>query len=215
MKDDSLSPVVLHGNGPRPSTNRPRLRTIGLRSRLAGPFDIAIAAGECIAITGASGSGKSLFLRLLADLDPGEGEVFLDGIPRSTVQAPAWRRLVAYAAAESGWWNEAVAPHFPDLAAARAMAPAFDLKPDLFDGAVLRLSTGEKQRLALLRSPKVLLLDEPTGALDRASQSSVEAVLRDHLSQGCAIVLVTHNLGQASHLGQQHFVMRAGTLHPA
>jgi ABC-type iron transport system FetAB ATPase subunit len=219
MKDDSLSPVVLHANGPRPSTNRPRLHTVGLRSRLAGPFDIAIAAGECIAIAGASGSGKSLFLRLLADLDPGDGEVFLDGIARSTVQAPAWRRLVAYAAAEPGWWNEAVAPHFPDLAAARAMAPAFDLKPDLFDGAVLRLSTGEKQRLALLRtllcSPKVLLLDEPTGALDTASQSCVEVVLRDRLAQGCAIVLVTHNLGQASRLGEQHFVMQAGKLNPA
>jgi ABC-type iron transport system FetAB ATPase subunit len=219
MKDDSLSPVVLHDNGPRPSTNRPRLRTVGLRSHLAGPFDIAIAAGECIAITGASGSGKSLLLDLIADLDPGEGEVFLDGIARSTVHAPAWRRLVAYAAAESGWWNEAVAPHFPDLAAARTMARAFDLKPDLFNATVLRLSTGEKQRLALLRTllrrPKVLLLDEPTGALDRASQFCVEAVLRDHLAQGCAIVLVTHNLGQASRLGQQHFVMRAGTLHPA
>jgi ABC-type iron transport system FetAB ATPase subunit len=196
-----------------------RLRTAGLGNRLVRPFDIAIAAGECIAVTGASGSGKSLLLRLIADLDEGDGEVFLDGVARSTVQAPAWRRQVAYAAAESGWWNEAVAPHFPDLAAARVMAPAFDLRPELFDGTVLRLSTGEKQRLALLRSllgnPKVLLLDEPTGALDAGSRTLVEAALRDHLARGCAMVLVTHDLRQAARLGHQHFVMRAGTLNRA
>jgi ABC-type iron transport system FetAB ATPase subunit len=186
---------------------------------LAGPFDIAVAAGECIAITGASGSGKSLLLRLIADLDPGEGEAFLDGIARGTIPAPAWRRKVAYVAAESGWWHEAVAPHFPDLAAARAMAEAFNLKPELFDGPVLRLSTGEKQRLALLRSllgnPKVLLLDEPTGALDKAGQMRVEAVLGGHLTRSCAIVLVTHDPDQATRLGTRQFVMQAGRLHVA
>ena len=199
---------------PRPA---PRLRTVDLRSALAGPFDLALAAGECIAISGASGSGKSLLLRLIADLDPGEGEVFLDDIARSTTPAPAWRRAVAYVAAESGWWNEAVAPHFPDLAAARAMAGAFNLKPELFDGSVLRLSTGEKQRLALLRTllgnPRVLLLDEPTGALDKASQARIEIVLRDHLARGCAIVLVTHDPGQATRLGTRQFTMQAGKLY--
>jgi ABC-type iron transport system FetAB ATPase subunit len=209
MPEDTLTPTP-------PDT---RLRTVGLRSALAGPFDIAVAVGECISIAGASGSGKSLLLRLIADLDPGEGEVFLDGIARGTIPAPAWRREVAYVAAESGWWHEAVAPHFPDLAAARAMAEAFSLKPELFDGSVLRLSTGEKQRLALLRSllgnPKVLLLDEPTGALDKAGEMRVEAVLGGHLARGCAIVLVTHDPGQATRLGTRQFVMQAGRLHVA
>ncbi len=67
----------------------PRLRTVALRSRPAGPFDFAIAVGKCIVILGASGSGKSLFLRLIADLDSGEREVRLDGIARSTVQIPS------------------------------------------------------------------------------------------------------------------------------
>ncbi len=196
-----------------------RLRSVRLRSALVGPFDIEVAAGECIAITGASGSGKSLFLRLLADLDPGEGEVFLDDVERSTMPAPAWRRQVAYVAAESGWWFDTVAAHFPDLPAARALAPALDLKPELFDGLVLRLSTGEKQRLALIRSllpgPKALLLDEPTGALDEASQAAVETLLRQHLARGCAIVLVTHQPAQAARLGQRRFVMQAGKLMPA
>jgi putative ABC transport system ATP-binding protein len=218
MKDDNLNPISPHPNAPKAGTSEVRLRTVGLRSSLVGPFDIALAPGECIAITGTSGSGKSLFLRLIADLDVGEGDVFLDGVARDIILAPAWRRQVAYVSAESGWWHEAVAPHFYDLSAARAMAPALDLKPELFDGPVLRLSTGEKQRLALLRSllgnPKALLLDEPTGSLDAASQMRVEAMLCDHIAKGCAIVLVTHNAGQAARLGKKHFVMQAGRLVP-
>lgn len=196
-----------------------RLRFAGLRSRLAGPFDLEVEAGECVAITGASGSGKSLLLRMVADLDPNEGEAWLDGAARSGMSAPAWRRRVAYVAAESGWWADMVAAHFPDRAAALALAPALGLKPALFEGHVLRLSTGEKQRLALLRSllarPPVLLLDEPTGALDGASQAMVEAVLAERLSDGAAVLIVTHDPGQAARLGRRHFVMSGRKLEPA
>ena len=59
------------------------------------------------------GGGKSLFLRMIADLDPCQGEVFLDGVERRRMTAPAWRRQVVYNAAEPGWWREAVAEHFP------------------------------------------------------------------------------------------------------
>ncbi len=194
----------------------PRLRIVGVGSKLAGAFDFEAAKGACIAITGASGSGKSLLLRQIADLDAGEGEVFLDGVARSATPAPAWRRQVAYVAAESGWWEDKVGAHFPDLPAARAMAPAMGLKPELFDGHVLRLSTGERQRLALLRTllpnPPVLLLDEPTGALDEASQAMVETLLAARLATGCTILLVTHDPAQAARLAQRRFVMRAGKL---
>ena len=188
-----------------------RLRFADLRSRLAGPFDLTLEPGECVAITGASGSGKSLLLRMIADLDPNEGEAWLDGAARSGMSAPAWRRRVAYVAAESGWWADLVVDHFPDPASARAQAPSLGLRPELFDGHVLRLSTGEKQRLALLRNlltdPPVLLLDEPTGALDEASQAMVEALLAARLASGVSILLVTHDPGQAARLGQRHFVM--------
>ena len=90
-----------------------RLRIVGLHSALAGPFDLSIAAGECVAIAGASGAGKSLFLRMIADLDPNRGEVFLDERERHSFSPPAWRRQVAYSAAEPGWWSERVADHFP------------------------------------------------------------------------------------------------------
>ena len=189
----------------------PRLRIVGMRSRLAGPFELELAAGEAIAITGASGSGKSLFLRMLADLDPNEGDVFLDGTPRQSIPAPAWRRQVAYVAAESGWWDEMVAPHFTDLAAARTLAARLGLRAELFDGPVLRLSTGEKQRLSLIRSlllaSPVLLLDEPTGARDEASVEMVEAVLLERIAGGTTLVAVTHNPAQGARLGRRHFIM--------
>lgn len=196
-----------------------RLRLAGLRSSLAGPFDLAVDAGGCIAVTGASGSGKSLFLRMIADLDPHEGEAWLDAAPRSAMSAPAWRRQVAYVPAESGWWADSVAAHFADLAAARPLAARLGLAPELLDGPVLRLSTGERQRLGLLRAlletPPVLLLDEPTGPLDAASVGLVEAVLRERLAAGTTMLLVTHDPAQAARLGGRHMVMRDRRLVPA
>ncbi len=189
-----------------------RLRLAGLHSRLAGPFDLAVAAGECVAITGASGSGKSLLLRMIADLDPGTGEVALDGRERHTFAPPVWRRQVLYNAADSGWWSESVAEHFSTtMDFARAMVPRFGLAADLLDGQVLRLSTGERQRVALIRAlsctPKVLLADEPTGALDADTTALVETVLRERLAEGVTIILVTHSPAQAARLGQRHFRM--------
>ena len=197
----------------------PRLRLEGLRSALAGPFDLVVAAGECVAVTGSSGSGKSLLLRLIADLDPGEGDAFLDGRARSTFTAPAWRRRVAYAAAEPGWWAERVEAHFTDLVRAKALAAALGLPPALLDGPVLRLSTGERQRLALVRTletePPVLLLDEPTAALDAESVGRTEHLLRARLAAGTALMLVTHDTALAARVGDRRFVMRERRLVPA
>lgn len=156
---------------------------------------------------------------MLADLDPNEGEVLLDGVSRARMTAPAWRRKVVYVAADSGWWRDAVADHFPDLRAARALAGRLALKAELIDGPVLRLSTGERQRLALIRAlllgSPVLLLDEPTSALDEDLTACVEIVLRERLALGTVIVMVTHDPAQAMRLAQRHFVMRDFRLHPA
>ncbi len=190
-----------------------RLSVKQLQSDLAGPFDMALPAGGCAVITGASGSGKSLFLRMVADLDPCRGEVRLDGRDRAQVPAPQWRSSVTYVAAEAGWWTERVADHFPAdrLDRAQALARRMGLAPDLFTAEVRRLSTGEKQRLALARAfcidRPVLLLDEPTGALDQPSVALVEAVLRARLAEGGAIVMVTHDEPLGQRLGGQHFRM--------
>jgi putative ABC transport system ATP-binding protein len=198
-----------------------RLRVVNLRSHLAGPFDLTVEAGECVAMTGPSGAGKSLFLRMIADLDPSQGEVFLDATERRSLPAPAWRRRVVYSAAEPGWWSESIQDHFHGEAMvfARTMAPRLGLASGLLDGPVVRLSTGERQRLALIRAlalaSPVLLLDEPTGALDEESTQRVEAVLHEHLAAGVTIAMVTHSPAQATRLGHRHLRMTDRQLVPA
>jgi ABC-type iron transport system FetAB ATPase subunit len=199
----------------------PRLTIRELQSPLAGPFDLALGAGEAAAISGASGSGKSLFLRMVADLDPNTGEVALDGQGRDGMSATDWRRRVPYVAAESGWWRDHVADHFASdrLAAARELGARVGLAGELFDGPVLRLSTGEKQRIAILRAlvlePQVLLLDEPTAPLDPDSTRKMEEVLKERLKGGMALVVVTHDARQADRLGANHFLMRHRKMSPA
>ncbi|MGJ7917029.1 ATP-binding cassette domain-containing protein [Massilia sp. LXY-6] len=195
-----------------------RLSARGLRSRFGGPFDFELAAGECVAIQGPSGAGKSVLLRMLADLDPHEGEVLLDGQASSAMPAPAWRAQVVYQAAEPAWWEASAGAHFTAAQrgfVAGAMA-ALGLAPALLDTEIERLSTGERQRLALVRSlaraPRVLLLDEPTAALDPESVTRAEALLAARLADGMAVLIVTHSAEQARRLAQRIFRLEHGRL---
>jgi len=175
---------------------------------------VAATAGECIALRGASGSGKSLFLRAVADLDPNEGEVVLGEMNRAQTAAPDWRRAVAYLHPESGWWADTVSPHFGNWAAALELIEGFGLSPDIGGWAVSRLSTGEKQRLALVRllcaDPRLLLLDEPTSALDGQSIAAVERELSARLAGGAIILMATHDAAQAERLGARILEFEAG-----
>lgn len=202
------------------STDPIRLSTHGLKSPLAGPFDLDLGAGECLAITGESGAGKSLFLRMIADLDPSEGDVRLDGESRDSMSAPIWRRRAPYVAAESGWWLPTPLEHFAreHVAAARVLATRLGLAQAQLEGDVARLSTGERQRLAIVRAlvlePLVLLLDEPTGPLDPDSTDKVETVLRERLAAGGAILMASHDPRQAERLGARRMLMRERRLEP-
>ena len=199
----------------------PRLRVAGLRGAHAGPFDLDLAEGACLAVTGPSGAGKSLCLRMIADLDPHHGEAWLDGAARSGMTAPHWRGKVGYVAAETGWWLDRVGAHFDPAASGGLprLLGELALPPGIMDRMVAQCSTGERQRLALARSvvrdPAVLLLDEPTGALDSASIAAVESVLVARLRRGTSIVLVTHNPGQAERLGTARARIERGRMVPA
>ena len=109
---------------------RPRLALKAVRSARLAAVDLALAPGECAAVMGPSGSGKSLLLRQVADLDPGEGEVELDGAPRSGMAGYEWRRQVIYCQAEAGWWEKRVAAHFDDAAAAVGLVERLGLAPE-------------------------------------------------------------------------------------
>lgn len=191
-----------------------RLRISKLQSPLAGPYSFELAAGQCLTISGPSGSGKSLLLRMVCDLDPNTGEILLDGAPRSGMGAPAWRSQVIYQPAEPAWWLPTAREHFKPQHAQRVqeLLPLLKLSPSLLDHEVSRLSTGERQRMALVRSlackPKVLLLDEPTAALDPGAVSATEALLQKEVAAGLSLILVTHSATQARTLGHRSMTMR-------
>ena len=196
----------------------PLLSARDLRSPFGGPFTFDVHAGECIAIQGPSGAGKSVLLRMLADLDPHDGGALLDGRPASSMSAPDWRAAVVYQAAEPAWWEDTAGAHFADADhhVVEATLDALGLAPALLDTDIGRLSTGERQRLALVRSlarrPRVLLLDEPTAALDPDAVARVETLLRARLADGMAVLLVTHAGEQARRLAQRIFRLEQGRL---
>jgi len=178
---------------------------------------LEVNANEIVCVTGDSGAGKTVLLRAIADLDPNQAEdVVCNGQHRSMVPAPEWRRMVGYLAAEPGWWHARVGDHYDDIAAARHLAVRLGVDPAAFDRPVALASTGERQRLALIRAllrrPQALLLDEPTSALDTSSKTVVEALLREVSAAGTAIVLVSHDSGQARRLGARLFELRDGRL---
>ena len=179
-----------------------------------GPLSFEVAAGGCLGIAGPSGAGKSLLLRALADLDASSGEVVLDGTRREDLPAPLWRRRVCYLAAESGWWADRVGAHVPDWPAAVPLLAALGLPEACRDWPVARLSSGERQRLALVRAlvrgPRVLLLDEPTAALDPESAAAVERLVAAHLAGAGAALWISHDAAQLARVAGERLRLEAG-----
>lgn len=192
------------------------LEVHGLRAAHVGPVDFRLLAGEICKLSGESGAGKTLLLRALADLDPNEGEVILDGTERARIPPTDWRRQVAYLPAEPLWWEERVGLHLRPQGD-DAMLKGLGFEPEVRKWEVERLSSGERQRLALIRllenQPRVLLLDEPTANLDLANTRKVERLVRDYVSEhGAAALWVSHDPLQRQRVGGRSLVMEAGRL---
>jgi phosphate-transporting ATPase len=178
------------------------------------PVNLRVSKGECVAVRGPSGAGKTLFLRAIADLDPNTGRVMLEGHEREAMPAWQWRRLVSYVPAEPGWWADTVGEHFGDWDAGASLVRALRLPADAHGWPVMRCSTGERQRLALVRAlllePRVLLLDEPTSGLDADAVEVVESLVRTRLAEGMAAIWVTHQDAQAARVARRTLFVEAG-----
>lgn len=180
-----------------------------------GPIDLTVAAGECVCLSGPSGAGKTRLLRAIADLDPHAGTVSLDGVTAVRMAPPDWRRTVALLPADSRWWGERVAEHFP-----RGTEPDLaqvGLPQTALQWNVERLSSGERQRLALLRvlanQPRVLLLDEPTANLDAQNTERIEALIAAYRStHSAAVIWVSHDAQQIARVADRALSLENGRL---
>jgi len=188
--------------------------------------DLEIRRGEFFSLLGPSGCGKTTLLRILAGLEtPSEGEIFIDEQAMSAI--PAYRRPVNMV-----FQNYAIFPHLDvgrniafglrksGLTKAEINAKVEEMLdliklPGYEDRSATQLSGGERQRIALARAlikrPKVLLLDEPLGALDKKLREQMQLELRDlQKSVGITFVFVTHDQEEALTMSDRIAVMAEG-----
>lgn len=191
------------------------LRVERLKVGALPPLSFEVGDGRCLAVEGPSGSGKTRLLRAIADLDPAPGQIFLDGLERMEAPAPVWRRSVRYAAAEPAWWSDTPRGALPRSLQAEdrigRQLGALGLEPSCLDRPIAQLSTGERQRLALIRSvadePKVLLLDEPTSSLDVKAAALVEELIRFQLLAQRIVILASHDRGLVERLSNERLIL--------
>jgi phosphate-transporting ATPase len=185
------------------------LHRVGLR-----PTSFSLPDRTCIAVRGPSGAGKTLLMRAIADLDPNEGRVTLDGEDRTAIPAPLWRRRVTYVPAEPGWWADTIGEHYENWPGALPLIERLGLTDEARNWTVIRCSTGERLRLALARAlavrPRVLLLDEPTAALDSVMVSAVETLIHELVADGMSTIWVTHDPAQAKRVAKRMLHVEAG-----
>jgi spermidine/putrescine ABC transporter ATP-binding subunit len=188
--------------------------------------DLEIQRGEFFSLLGPSGCGKTTLLRMLAGLEsPGEGEIYIDDQPMSAI--PAYRRPVNMV-----FQNYAIFPHLDvgrniafglrksGLSKAEINTRVEEMLdliklPGYADRGATQLSGGERQRIALARAlikqPKVLLLDEPLGALDKKLREQMQFELRElQKSVGITFFFVTHDQEEALTLSDRVAVMAKG-----
>ena len=189
------------------------LRVCNLSFLGNGPYSIDVEPGECVGLTGKSGVGKTQFLRAVADVIVHTGDCFLNGNSCQSVEPPVWRKDVAMVPAESFWWHDTVGGHFTDINLQGEFADLLKklgFSQEVMDWQISRLSTGERQRLSLIRTfitkPAVLLLDEPTSALDKKMADVVEEMIADICSSDKTVCLwVSHDMEQLSCVSSRVF----------
>ncbi len=195
-------------------------------------ISLALEQGTTTAILGRSGSGKTTLLRTVNRMvQPTGGEVLIDGESISEADVIALRRGIGYVIQETGLF-----PHFTvernvglvleaqgrsreeRLLRSHALLKAAGLDPSIYARRFPhQLSGGQRQRVGLARAlaaePKILLMDEPFGALDPLTRCEMQEMLR-HLMDGMkkTVVLVTHDLDEALYLADRIVLLQEGRL---
>jgi putative ABC transport system ATP-binding protein len=185
-----------------------------------------VRAGECLSITGPSGSGKSALLRLLNRFDdPQQGEISFHGKPLHGFDPLEIRRRIAlvlqhavmfYGTVRENLLRRPDRQQLPDAALVQALEEV-GLDRLFLDRNATELSGGEKQRISIARSllggPEMLLLDEPTSALDTRSLHRVaDLITQLNRVRGLTLVVVTHQAELIHRLGGRVLLLEKGQI---
>ncbi len=198
------------------------------RTILAGA-SLALERGEVVALTGANGSGKTTFARILATLlPPDDGEILFDDVPVGERRVAARRAIgfishqaLLYAALtplENLEFFGRLSGTVDARAKAGALLAGFGLSP-FADMPIAHFSRGMLQRVALCRAllnePRFLILDEPYAGLDAQGITEFERLLSEAIARGAAALLVGHDSERATPLATRSLRMDRGRLEAA
>ncbi len=183
-----------------------------------------VQAGDCLSITGPSGSGKSALLRLLNRFDdPTQGEIYFHGKPLQTFDPLEIRKRISLVLQNPVMFHGTVRENLlrrPDKQqlSETTLVQALEevgLDRSFLDRNAMELSGGEKQRISIARSllggPEILLLDEPTSALDRRSLHLIaDLITQLNRVKGLTLIVVTHQAELVHRMGGRVLFLERG-----
>ena len=201
----------------------------GGRSFVVSNASLDVKQGSLVALVGSSGSGKTTLLKTINRLvDPDAGEVRIDGVPVSVAEPPTLRRSIGYVfqgiglfphmrVAENiavtlgllGWQVNEIEARVAE------MLDMVDLPQDYAKRFPHMLSGGQRQRVGVARAiaarPRIVLMDEPFGALDPVTRDSLGSSYRAlHDRFGMTTLMVTHDIQEAALMADRIVVMKDG-----
>lgn len=195
-------------------------------------FSVSIEDGEFVFLIGASGAGKSTFIRLLLrEITASQGKVLVDGKDLSRIRnrdIPTYRRRigmvfqdfkliptmtvwenVAFAMRVTSARRDAIKRRVPEVLAQVGLTGREKARPN-------ELSGGEQQRVsiarALVNKPVILIADEPTGNLDPTTSHEIMEILKEINSQGATVIMATHSRELVDSMGKRVIALERGSL---
>ncbi len=195
------------------------------------PITLTVPAERSLALIGPSGCGKSTLMRLVVGLiHPDGGQITVDGVTMTPATSRELRLRMGYVIQDGGLFPHLTVAQNVTLMARQLrwekgrmserltnLAQLVQLPRDLLTRYPAQLSGGQRQRVGIMRAlmldPKVILLDEPMGALDPIVRSHLQEDLKRIFQElKKTVLMVTHDMGEAAYLGDEIALMRDGAI---